>query len=353
MSFLTYFTYYFILIINLFYFANTALKADSPPMPDPGENSSISGYILDASSKETIIGATIYLKDTKKGAYTNKSGFYSISSIVPGKYTLIVNSIGYEKYVESITLTKSQSLRRDFKIKPLTATTKEVSVEADKDVEKREISISKIDIPVKQLKEIRIGGESDIFRSLQFLPGVLTSSQISSGLFVRGGSPDQNLVLLDGSTVYNPSHLFGFISTFNTDAIKDVELIKGGYPAEFGGRLSAVLNLTQRDGNQEKTEGIANIGIISSKISLDGPIGNGSWFISGRRTYFDLILGLLPDDPQNPFPNFHFYDVNAKISQNLGDNDKVYLSGFLSSDYLTYTASGISMDLGIGNQLLA
>ena len=189
-----------------------------------------------------------------------------------------------------------------------------VTVTADREAEKREISVSKINVPMTTIKEIRIGGESDVFRSLQMLPGVLTSSQISSGLFVRGGSPDQNLVLLDGATVYNPTHIFGFISTFNTDAIKDVELIKGGFPAQYGGRLSAVLNMTQKDGNRENYEGNAALGIISSRASFQGPLfGNGSFFVSGRTTYFDLIKKAIDEDPKNPLPDFGFYDLNAKI----------------------------------------
>jgi hypothetical protein len=169
-------------------------------------------------------------------------------------------------------------------------------------------------------------------------------------LFIRGGSPDQNLVLLDGMTVYNPSHLFGFISTFNADAIKDVEVIKGGFPAEYGGRLSAVLNLTQKDGNQDKFEGVGSVGLISSKLSLEGPIGNGSWFIGGRRTYLDLILGLVPEDPQNPFPRFGFYDLNGKITQNISPNDKISLSGFMSADDLTLNGAGVGFTIGIGNR---
>jgi hypothetical protein len=200
---------------------------------------------------------------------------------------------------------------------------------------------------------MRVGGESDVFRTLQYLPGVLTSSQLSSGLFVRGGSPDQNLVLLDGSAVYNPTHLFGFISTFNTDAIKDVELVKGGFDAEYGGRLSAVLNITQNEGNRKEFEGIASIGAVSSRIGLQGPIGNGSWFISGRRTYFDLVKKLLPENPEEPIPDFGFYDVNAKITQDFGANDKISISGFLSNDNLEFSSFGLSLGLDIGNRLLS
>jgi len=327
------------------------IYANEPEMMS--DNASLSGYVKDSETDETLIGAVISLEGTKLGAYTNKSGYFSINNIPTGKYKLTISFIGYERLAKEIKFKLKESKRETFLLKPIKIITDEVEVIAEKEIEKREISISKVNIPVKQLKEIRIAGESDIFRSLQLLPGILTSSQLSSGLFVRGGSPDQNLVLLDGNTVYNPTHLFGFISTFNTDAIKDVELIKGGFPAEYGGRLSAVLNITQKDGNKNKIEGIGSLGMISSRLALEGPLGNGSWFIGGRRTYFELIKVILPEDPQSPLPNFNFYDINGKISQNLSENDKVFFSGFISKDNLDYGGRGITMNLSIGNQLLA
>jgi outer membrane cobalamin receptor len=318
-----------------------------------GDNASLSGYVLDEETKETLIGATISIVGTKFGAYTNKSGYFSITNILPGEYTVKVSSVGYKKIEKKLKFKKYETIRETFTLKNDAVLSKEVTVEADKEVEKRQISISKIDVPVSQIKEVRVGGESDLFRAIQMLPGVLTSSQISSGLYVRGGSPDQNLVLLDGSAVYNPSHIFGFISTFNSDAIKDVELIKGGFPAEFGGRLSSVLNITQKDGNQERMQGNFALGAISSRFSMEGPIGNGSWFVSGRRTYFDLIEKIIPEDPVNPLPTFWFYDINAKINQKLSDNDKLFFSCFASKDNFEFNNSGAKGDLGIKNQMAA
>ncbi|MDP2365513.1 MAG: TonB-dependent receptor, partial [Ignavibacteria bacterium] len=247
------------------------------------DEASLSGFVKAEETEETLIGASVYIPSVKKGAYTNKSGFFSITGIPAGEYVVKISSVGFAPIEKKLIFKKNRQMRETFFLTENSVTTGEVSVEADREVEKREISISKINIPVKQIKEIRIAGESDVFRTLQLLPGVLTSSQISSGLYIRGGSPDQNLVLIDGSTVYNPSHLFGFISTFNSDAIKDVELIKGGYPAEYGSRLSSVINITQKDGNRNRVEGIGSIGLISSKLSLNGPIGKGSWFVGGRR----------------------------------------------------------------------
>ncbi len=317
------------------------------------ETSSLNGYVKDAKSKETLIGASISVEETKIGGKTNKNGYYTISNIPPGEYVINISYIGYERLQQKINFVKGTSIRKDFELKIGGLVTEGISVSAEREVEKRQISISKVNIPVEQIKDIRIGGESDVFRTLQYLPGVLTSSQVSSGLYIRGGSPDQNLVLLDGSTVYNPTHLFGFISSFNTDAIKDVELFKGGFDAEYGGRMSAVLNLTQKDGNREEYGGVASLGAISSRLSLEGPLGNGSFFISGRRTYLDLILGIFPEDPQTPFPDFSFYDINAKITQDIGDNDKISASAFFSNDNLVFSSFGLDVILGLGNKLSA
>ncbi|KXK57618.1 MAG: TonB-dependent receptor [Chlorobi bacterium] len=311
---------------------------------------SLTGFVSDSATKEKMISATVALRGTTLGAITNKQGFFTIKEIPPGTYTVTASFVGYRRVEQELTFAPGESKRVEFELPPNPVTTKEITVTADDEIERREILVSRVDIPVEQLSQLRIGGEADIFRSLQYLPGVLTSSQLSSGLYIRGGSPDQNLVLIDGSTVYNPSHLLGFFSTFNPDAVKNVELIKGGYPAEYGGRLSAVLDLTQKDGNREKVEGVASVGAISSRLSLQGPLGAGSWFIGGRRTYLDLILGLLPQDPAEPFPDFAFYDANAKLTQNLGDNDIISASGFLSRDDLGLNGGGIDFNVHIGNK---
>ncbi len=317
--------------------------------PESAEMSSLSGFVSDSTTGETLIGATVSIKKLSAGAYTNKNGFYSITNIKPGIYAVSVSFIGFRTKTDTIKFVRGKPVRRDFIIIPTSVTTNEISVEGRRE-DKRIVNVSKIDVPLDQIKNLRIGGESDVFRTLQYLPGILTSSQISSGLFIRGGSPDQNLVLIDGATVYNPSHLFGFISTFNTEAIKDVELIKGGFPAEYGGRLSAVLNLTQKDGNRNHFGGVASIGAISSKAALEGPLFNGSWFLSGRRTYFELIKAFLPNDPTEPIPDYSFYDLNGKVTQDISKNDRIFLSGFMSSDALDYSSFGFKVGLDIGNR---
>ena len=309
----------------------------------------LSGYVSDVENGEKLIGSTVAVRGTKVGAVANTSGYYVVKNIPAGTYIVRVTSLGYDPLEVEMTFVEGESKRQNFELTPTSTEGNTVTLTAEK--EKRQIIISKVEIPVEQLAQLRIGGEADVFRALQFLPGVLTSSQISSGLYIRGGSPDQNLVLVDGSTVYNPSHLLGFFSTFNPDAIKDVDLIKGAYPAEYGGRLSAVLDLRQKDGNVNEFEGIASLGLVSSRLSLQGPtpFGNGSYFIGGRRTYLDLITGLLPEDPEDPFPDFSFYDVNAKITQTLSENDVLQVSGFRSADDLGLKGSGLEFNLGLSN----
>lgn len=332
------------ILIIVFVF-NLPLKAEF------ATGNSVSGFVRDKETGETLVGASVFLKKSSYGSRTNKSGFYSITNIPQGNFTLVVSYLGYQPYEKEVKFKLNETIKLNIDLSPIKIKSEQVVVTADREVEKRNISISKVDVPVQQLKEIRIGGEADLFRALQYLPGILTISQISSGLYVRGGSPDQNLILLDGSIVYNPTHLFGFFSTFNTDAIKDVELIKGGFNAEYGGRLSSVLEITQKDGNANQFEGKGSIGAISSRLSLEGPVGNGSWFIGGRRTYLDLIKEFIDDDPENPIPDFGFYDVNAKITQNVTENDKVSLSGFLTKDNFYFSGSGINFNMDVGNQL--
>lgn len=337
--------------LTLYAFAPTR-KASTvlSPAPNPDNLATLNGFVLDSLSKEPLVGAVVVVKGTKVGARTNKSGYFSVQNVPIGTHTITVSAIGYKKLAAQYSFSARESRKVTFELQSLNTTSQEVVVTAEREVEKRQINVSTVNVPVEQIKNIRIGGEADVFRAVQMLPGVLASSQISSGLYIRGGSPDQNLVLIDGSTVYNPSHLFGFISTFNPEAIKDVELHKGGFPANYGGRMSAVLDLTQKDGNKEKFEGLASLGLISSRASLQGPIGNGSWFISGRRTYLDLLIAAMPVDEQNPLPNFYFYDANAKINQSLGQNDRVFLSGFISKDQLNYDAQGLNFGMGIGNK---
>lgn len=318
------------------------------------QTASLSGTVMDGENKETLVGATVSIKPLKIGAVTNKSGFFSLKNIPAGKHQVTISFLGFAKKEIPVEFASGEAKKLTIELKKQISKSGDVTVTAERgEAEKRQISVSQVNIPIEQISQIRIGGEADVFRAIQFLPGVLSSSQISSGLFVRGGSPDQNLVLVDGAAVYNPSHLFGFFSTFNTDAIKDVELIKGGFPAQYGTRLSSVINITQKDGNREKFEGLGSIGLIASRASVQGPLGNGSFFVGGRRTYLELVRAVVPVDALTggvPVPNFWFYDVNAKITQQFGQNDKISVSAFLSSDDLQFKSTGLDVNIGIGNQ---
>jgi TonB-dependent receptor-like protein/carboxypeptidase-like protein len=300
------------------------------------EKYSISGIVNDDTSKEAIISATVALyKDSVinkdnfvKGAYSNKFGFYSLPNIPNGTYYLAVSSVGYKLQFTKLTVA-NDDVRQNIQLESVSVMTQELTVTADRESSPTS-SISSISIsPSFVSKMPAFGGEVDIFRTLQLLPGIAAGSELSSGLYVRGGSPDQNLILLDGVTVYNPSHLAGFISSFNNDAIKDIRMIKGAFPAEYGGRLSSVLDLTMKEGRKDKVGGKAGISLISSKLTVEGPINeNSSFMISGRRFYFDLLLGLITNDA----PTYYFYDFNAKANYKLSDNDVLYVSGYFARD---------------------
>lgn len=321
--------------------------------PPDSADAIISGYIKDSLSGETIIGATIRIRSLKRGAITNRSGYFALH--LPGETDLVleVSSLGYRSLKKNYRLTSGQQVTENFIMVSESIQGGEITVETDKEKDEREApQVSRVEITPSQVASLPKAGEADIFRILQLIPGVQTISEISAGLYVRGGSPDQNLILLDGSTLYNPNHFFGFFSTFNSDAIKDVELIKGGFPAEYGGRLSAVLNVTNKDGDLYNTNGKVSLGLISSRAIIETPVGNGAITLSGRRTYIDYILSITGLQQSLDLPNYRFYDLNGKFTQNLGANDKIAVSGFGGSDKLSFdngkTAS--SVDINWGNQ---
>lgn len=297
---------------------------------------SISGYVKDALSGEDLIGASIYVKEKEVGVATNAYGFYSIS-VPAGKYTMVVSYIGYESITDIIDL--SEDLRKSYTISEIGIKTEEVVITAkrsDDNVKSNEMS--KIEITAEQLQEIPVlFGETDIIKTIQLLPGIQSTGDGNSGFYVRGGGPDQNLILLDEAVVYNASHLFGFFSVFNADAIKTVSILKGGMPANYGGRLSSVLNVTLNDGNSNDFHGKGGVGLISSRLYLEGPLkkNKSSFMVAGRRTYADVLA--------QPFLNertrgnrYYFYDLNAKVNYTLSDKDRVYLSGYFGRDVFSF-----------------
>jgi TonB-dependent Receptor Plug Domain/CarboxypepD_reg-like domain len=326
----------------------------APPLL--AQTASVSGTVSEAKSGETVIGVTVVVSRDSvptsasilRGARTNKFGFYSISNVPEGAYYLVVRGLGYRTYSKRFAVSGSDaSVRVNVPLTSQDVKSGEVTIQAERDPSPTK-SISAVEISAETIKKIpAILGETDVFRALQLLPGIKSGNELSSGLYVRGGSPDQNLILLDGVTVYNPSHLFGFFSTFNADAIQDVRAIKGGFPAEYGGRLSSVIDMTMREGTKEKFSGTANLSLIAARLLLEGPIIEDMTFmISGRRTYFDLPIlvanAINPPVAGSPTFNYYFYDLNAKINYKIGENDRVFVSGYFGRDLL---------DLGIPDLL--
>jgi hypothetical protein len=306
----------------------------------------LSGNIKDSKTGEQLIGASITIKEIPEvGATTNAYGFYSLT-IPVGNYTVIVQFMGYEP--KTVQLKLSQSTKQDFILGEKVSTLDEVVVvgeRKDQNITKVQMGIEKIS--TKEIERIPvIFGEKDVLKTLQLTPGVKSAGEGSSGFYVRGGTADQNLILLDEATVYNASHLLGFFSVFNSDAIKDITFYKGTQPAEFGGRLSSVLDIKMQDGNEKNYSAEGGIGVIASRLKVEGPIkkDKGSFTISGRRTYADLFLKLSRDTNLNKTV-LYFYDLNAKANYSLGDKDRIFLSGYFGRDVLGF-ASKIGVDWG-------
>lgn len=290
---------------------------------------SISGYVKESGSSELLPGVNIYIPELKAGTITNNYGFYSIS-LPQGEYSIQYSYAGYEPVVKNVNL--NTNLLIDISLSGITL--REVIISSEKgEKESENNKISVISLPVKQIQKIPgLLGEKDVFKALQLMPGVQKGSEGNSGLYVRGGGPDQNLIILDDAPVYNANHLFGFFSIFNGDALKSVELIKGGFPARFGGRLSSVVEMTMKDGNKQKFSGEAGIGIISSRILLEGPLKKNvsSFIVSGRRTYIDALTRPFMDESERG--GYYFYDLNAKLNYEFGARNRLFVSGYFGRD---------------------
>lgn len=303
----------------------------------------LSGSITDAKNGEEIIGATVYIPQLGLGAISNAYGYYSVS-LPPGKYNVEFSYVGYDKITREIDF--NSDTRLAIELKETHRELKEVTVTADREeqkanVQQNKMSVVKIDI--KQVRKIPILlGEVDVIKALQLLPGIQAAGDGNTLSVIRGGNIDHNLVLLDEAVVYNPSHVVGIFSVFNGDAIKDFEIYKGGIPAQYGGRLSSVLDIRMKDGNSKQFETSGGIGLLSSRLNFEGPIkkGKGSFIVSGRRTYFDLFLKF-SDKTKNT--QAYFYDLNVKANYNISAKDKLFLSGYFGQDRL-----GLSTLLGFG-----
>ncbi|MEM9717796.1 MAG: TonB-dependent receptor [Bacteroidota bacterium] len=293
----------------------------------------VSGYLRDAESGEELLYATVSVPETSQGVNTNLYGFYSLT-LPPGTYQINYSYVGYEPVTLEVELT--QDITQDIELKSASLELEEVVILAENEndnITNTEVSVLSLDVSELQKVPV-IFGEQDILKTLQLLPGVSASSEGSSGFFVRGGDADQNLILLDEAPLYNASHLLGFFSVFNSDALKDVKMYKGGIPAQFGGRGSSVMDARMRNGNMKEWGVSGGIGLISSRVTIEGPIveDQGSIILSVRRTYADILAKPLLED----FDDFtlYFYDVNAKANYKLGENDRIYISGYLGRDAL-------------------
>lgn len=301
------------------------------------QNFTIRGYVKEASSGEALIGATIVDKDKPgTGVVTNVYGFFSLT-LPEGNYTLQTSFVGYQTQTTTVNLTENKSI--EILLAPEEISLDEVVVSAEKvDANVTEVKMSRENLKIERIKSIpALMGEVDVIKSIQLLPGISSAGEGTTGMFVRGGSSDQNLILLDEATVYNASHLLGFFSVFNPDAVKNVEVYKGGIPARFGGRLSSILDIQMREGNNQQFEASGGIGTISSRLTAEGPLvkGKSSILVSGRRTYADIFLGLSNDENlQNN--TLYFYDLNAKVNYTLSDKDKLYASAYVGRDKLGF-----------------
>jgi hypothetical protein len=298
----------------------------------------VSGHIYDAETGETMIGAKLFFPELAKGGVSNAYGFYSVS-LPEGTYDLQINYTGYETISEKIILTNN--IQRDFKLQPKATEMGEVVVSAQNERANTESTkMGTIELDVEMMKTLpAFLGEVDVLKTIQLLPGVSSANEGAQGFYVRGGGPDQNLVLLDEATVYNASHLFGFFSVFNADAIKSVNIIKGGMPAEFGGRLASVLEVKMNDGNNQRFGIDGGIGLLSSRLTLQGPIvkDKGSFIVSGRRTYLDLLLkAFIPKTSDFYGTSYFFHDFTAKVNYKISNKDRIFISGYFGRDEFSF-----------------
>ena len=309
------------------------------------QKNTLSGSVSDVATGEDLLGATVIVKGTSTGTTTNLYGFYSLT-LPAGQYTIVYNFVGFEAYEVAVDLSQDQKLDVELKESVLDLQEFEVTAEKkDENVTAVGIGVEKIDM--KDIEAIPVlFGERDVLKTVQLLPGIKGAGEGNSGFYVRGGGLDQNLILLDEAPVYNPSHLLGFFSVFNSDAIKDVTLYKGAMPAEYGGRASSVMDIRMKEGNSKKLGVSGGIGLISSRLTVEAPIANqkGSFMIAGRRTYADVFLKLSSDENlQNT--SLYFYDLNLKANYRLGEKDRLFLSGYLGRDNFGF-GSAFGLDWG-------
>ena len=316
------------------------------------QNYAVSGEVRDNATGESIIGATVFIKNKNSGAVTNSFGFYSIT-LPAGNYEMELRCVGYQTLLAPLKL--QTNVHKDFELNPISFTGGSVIIEGTRKDNVGSTEMGKIEIGIDQIKKIPvIFGEVDILKTITLLPGVQSSGEGNAGFYVRGGGVDQNLILLDNSTVYNASHLFGFFSVFNADAVKNIEITKGGGPASYGGRLSSVLDINLKEGNSKSYHGAGGIGTIASRFTVEGPIkkDTSSFILSGRRTYIDVLAKpfMKPGGSFNG-SGYFFYDLNAKFNYRLSNRDQLFASMYTGKDVFSFNSAnaGFSTRIPWGN----
>jgi hypothetical protein len=333
-----------LVLIYMFNFS-LLVKSQTPVAP----RFTISGYVKDKSTGETMIGASIAV-DGNKGIATNNYGFFSIT-VGKGMHQFQISYVGYENLILDLNVIKDSLVQFELAVRSTTIT--EIVVSGKKRENNiKNAQMGKVSIPIEQIKAVpAFMGEVDLLKVVQLVPGVRNAGEGTAGIYVRGGGPDQNLILLDDAVVYNSGHLFGFFSVFNSDAIKNVSLIKGGMPAQYGGRLSSVLDISMKEGNNKKMQVEGGVGLIASRLSIQGPLDKkqkASFILSARRTYIDAL--------SKPFINkssafsgsgYYFYDLNAKVNYQFNDKNRLYLSGYFGRDVFDFVNGQRSLDVNI------
>ena len=312
----------------------------------------ISGFVKDATSGEYLMGANVYIKENMKGTQTNQYGYFSLT-LDKGTYTFIVSFMGFNNDTEKINL--NQNLKINTSLQEKVITKKELVITGEKDDKNTSsIDMGKVQLDVEKIKTLpAFMGEVDVLKTIQLTPGVQNAGEGNSSFYVRGGGPDQNLILLDEAVVYNVSHLFGFFSVFNSDAVQNIDLTKAGMPANYGGRLASVLDISMKEGNSKQLQVDGGIGLIASRLTIQGPVKHdtSSFIISARRTYIDLLIKPFVKK-SSPFygTGYYFYDLNGKVNYRISDKDRIFLSGYLGRDI--FNLNDDEQGIGFTNSIL-
>lgn len=328
----------FLPAVLLFLSGLSVFSQQIPVQNQKGERFTLNGYVKDSLSGESVIGATITINGQTQGVASNQYGFYSLT-LPQGTYEIDISHVSYQS--KSVIITLNKDVSYNFELLPKSASIGEVVIYTKRrDANVKNAQMGKIDLSINQIKNIpAFMGEVDVLKAIQLLPGVRNAGEGNAGFYVRGGGPDQNLIMLDDAVVYNTGHLFGFFSIFNSDAIKNTSLIKGGMPAQYGGRLSSVLDIAMKDGNMNKTQVDGGIGLIASRLSIQGPIkkDKASYMISARRTYVDvLVKPFISKSSAFYGSGYYFYDLNAKVNYRFSEKDRLYLSGYFGRDVFNF-----------------